>query len=136
VTGPNHWCGRGDSFTLTGREASGRVTEDVLERHAGGVVRKGGLEPPRYCYRQPLKLVRLPIPPLPLRREGGPRRPTSFNTRAKAGLPILPATAPASAAVAAVPAAAPRAAAAPAPRALREPSARAALAPPAGLVRR
>ena len=27
--------------------------------------RKGGLEPPRYCYRQPLKLVRLPIPPLP-----------------------------------------------------------------------
>jgi hypothetical protein len=22
-------------------------------------VRKGGLEPPRYCYRQPLKLVRL-----------------------------------------------------------------------------
>ena len=29
------------------------------------VVRKGGFEPPRYCYRQPLKLVRLPIPPLP-----------------------------------------------------------------------
>ena len=29
------------------------------------MVRKGGLEPPRYCYRQPLKLVRLPIPPLP-----------------------------------------------------------------------
>ena len=28
-------------------------------------MRKGGLEPPRYCYRQPLKLVRLPIPPLP-----------------------------------------------------------------------
>ena len=32
---------------------------------ASRVVRKGGLEPPRYCYRQPLKLVRLPIPPLP-----------------------------------------------------------------------
>ena len=31
----------------------------------GLMVRKGGLEPPRYCYRQPLKLVRLPIPPLP-----------------------------------------------------------------------
>ena len=29
------------------------------------MVRKGGLEPPRYCYRQPLKLVRLPVPPLP-----------------------------------------------------------------------
>ena len=23
------------------------------------VVRKGGLEPPRYCYRQPLKLVEI-----------------------------------------------------------------------------
>ena len=29
------------------------------------MVRKGGFEPPRYCYRQPLKLVRLPVPPLP-----------------------------------------------------------------------
>ncbi len=29
------------------------------------LVRKGGLEPPRSCDRQPLKLVRLPIPPLP-----------------------------------------------------------------------
>src|SRR5688572_15002199 len=38
------------------------------ERRPNRVVRKGGLEPPRYCYRQPLKLVRLPIPPLP--REG------------------------------------------------------------------
>ena len=38
------------------------------------MVRKGGLEPPRYCYRQPLKLVRLPIPPLPLRRDGAPVR--------------------------------------------------------------
>ena len=28
-------------------------------------MRKGGFEPPRYCYRQPLKLVRLPVPPLP-----------------------------------------------------------------------
>jgi membrane protease YdiL (CAAX protease family) len=35
------------------------------------VVRQRGLEPPRGCPRQPLKLVRLPIPPLPLgtRRE-------------------------------------------------------------------
>ena len=29
------------------------------------MVRKRGLEPPRPCGRQPLKLVRLPIPPLP-----------------------------------------------------------------------
>ena len=29
------------------------------------VVRKGGFEPPRSCERQPLKLVRLPVPPLP-----------------------------------------------------------------------
>ncbi len=32
-------------------------------------MRKGGLEPPRSCDRQPLKLVRLPIPPLPHKRE-------------------------------------------------------------------
>ena len=32
---------------------------------ASRMVRKKGLEPSRYCYRQPLKLVRLPIPPLP-----------------------------------------------------------------------
>ena len=31
------------------------------------MVRKGGFEPPRSCKRQPLKLVRLPIPPLPHR---------------------------------------------------------------------
>ncbi len=30
-------------------------------------MRQRGLEPPRYCYRQPLKLVRLPSPPLPHR---------------------------------------------------------------------
>jgi hypothetical protein len=29
------------------------------------LVRSSGFEPPRYCYRQPLKLVRLPIPPRP-----------------------------------------------------------------------
>ena len=28
-------------------------------------MRKRGFEPLRYCYRQPLKLVRLPVPPLP-----------------------------------------------------------------------
>ena len=28
-------------------------------------MRQRGFEPPRYCYRQPLKLVRLPVPPLP-----------------------------------------------------------------------
>ena len=33
------------------------------------LVRKRGFEPLRYCYRQPLKLVRLPVPPLP-RTEG------------------------------------------------------------------
>ena len=29
------------------------------------MVRQGRVELPRYFYRQPLKLVRLPIPPLP-----------------------------------------------------------------------
>ena len=33
------------------------------------MVRKGGLEPPRSCDRQPLKLVRLPVPPLPHERQ-------------------------------------------------------------------
>ena len=28
-------------------------------------MRSSGFEPPRYCYRQPLKLVRLPVPPRP-----------------------------------------------------------------------
>ena len=37
----------------------------VGELRASRMVRKKGLEPSRYCYRQPLKLVRLPIPPLP-----------------------------------------------------------------------
>ena len=32
---------------------------------SGEMVRKGGFEPPRSCERQPLKLVRLPVPPLP-----------------------------------------------------------------------
>src|SRR6187401_2668611 len=45
------------------------VSESSIEQSAFALrrrlVRKGGLEPPRYCYRQPLKLVRLPIPPLP-----------------------------------------------------------------------
>src|SRR5215469_1322629 len=33
------------------------------------MVRSSGFEPPRYCYRQPLKLVRLPVPPRPHRSE-------------------------------------------------------------------
>ena len=33
------------------------------------LVRKGGFEPPRSCERQPLKLVRLPVPPLPHKRQ-------------------------------------------------------------------
>jgi hypothetical protein len=32
--------------------------------HERRLVRKGGFEPPRSCERQPLKLVRLPVPPL------------------------------------------------------------------------
>ena len=43
------------------------------------MVRKGGLEPPRYCYRQPLKLVRLPIPPLP--RSGLATAQSGLKTR-------------------------------------------------------
>ena len=36
----------------------GPATSEPAQR-ASRVVRKGGLEPPRYCYRQPLKLVDL-----------------------------------------------------------------------------
>ena len=38
-------------------------------------MRKGGLEPPRSCDRQPLKLVRLPIPPLPQADDARERNP-------------------------------------------------------------
>src|SRR4029453_17522848 len=41
------------------------IVDNQRNRLNQRLVRKGGLEPPRYCYRQPLKLVRLPIPPLP-----------------------------------------------------------------------
>src|SRR5271155_743732 len=42
-------------------------------------VSEGGLEPPRPCGHQPLKLARLPIPPLRLARLGGsPRRKRSW----------------------------------------------------------
>jgi hypothetical protein len=34
------------------------------------MVRERGFEPPWYCYRQPLKLVRLPVPPLPHSPDG------------------------------------------------------------------
>ena len=45
-------------------------------------MRKGGLEPPRYCYRQPLKLVRLPIPPLPRAATGSCVRVRRKTSRA------------------------------------------------------
>jgi hypothetical protein len=40
------------------------VRQDLQKRR---MVRSSGFEPPRYCYRQPLKLVRLPVPPRPHR---------------------------------------------------------------------
>jgi hypothetical protein len=43
------------------------------------LVRKGGFEPPRCCHRQPLKLVRLPVPPLS--RFGGWSCPTVRRNR-------------------------------------------------------
>jgi hypothetical protein len=36
------------------------------------MVRPSGFEPPRYCYRQPLKLVRLPVPPRPRKNKYNP----------------------------------------------------------------
>ena len=48
-------------------------------------VSEGGLEPPRPCGHQPLKLARLPIPPL---RRGGERYPTAEAVR------VLPSPVP------------------------------------------
>src|SRR3990170_723719 len=70
-------------------------------------MRKGGLEPPRSCERQPLKLVRLPIPPLPLgwvarqyraaelRSIAGTRRASNQTTssRRRRTVPLRPALA-------------------------------------------
>jgi hypothetical protein len=51
------------------------------------LVRKGGFEPPRSCERQPLKLVRLPVPPL---SRGGERRPkAAVISPRRAALQIL-----------------------------------------------
>src|ERR1700733_6927130 len=52
------------------------------------LVRSSGFEPPRYCYRQPLKLVRLPVPPR--RHEEGKPVLENFSRRARA-LPVLAA---------------------------------------------
>jgi len=39
------------------------VVDNQRNRLNQKVVRKGGLEPPRYCYRQPLKTIRLECMP-------------------------------------------------------------------------
>src|SRR5205823_5912608 len=79
---------------------------EARETSEASEMRKGGLEPPRYCYRQPLKLVRLPIPPLPRagdlavgRPEGRPlqrrplqRRPLRHYFLAGAGAALLVGT--------------------------------------------
>jgi hypothetical protein len=53
-------------------------------------MRSSGFEPPRYCYRQPLKLVRLPVPPRPRRinpkRQGIPLSNSSKCTAARSPL--------------------------------------------------
>jgi hypothetical protein len=43
--------------------AQGKISSSEI------LVRPSGFEPPRYCYRQPLKLVRLPVPPRPHKSE-------------------------------------------------------------------
>ena len=66
---------KGEDCTASGIKSGSTVeSEHENAREIGRfrfLVRKGGLEPPRYCYRQPLKLVRLPsdlpVPPTNLR---------------------------------------------------------------------
>ena len=62
---------------------------EVTKDHCKLLVRKGGFEPPRPCGRQPLKLVRLPVPPLPLRRgtrDSDPIRPAASSTTDQFGI--------------------------------------------------
>ena len=49
-----------------------------------GVVRGGGLEPPQYCYRQDLNLVRLPISP-PAQKNSATRRALRNTLKVLAG---------------------------------------------------
>ena len=57
-----------------------------------GFVSEGGLEPPRPCGHQPLKLARLPIPPLRRDRPERPRRATTLAAarRRREPLPGVP----------------------------------------------
>jgi len=56
------------------------------------LVRKGGFEPPRSCERQPLKLVRLPVPPLS-GGEGSGKSRTPHWVRLKPDATLAPAKA-------------------------------------------
>ena len=72
------------------RSAYAKAPADNLRPDAlltGKRGRKGGLEPPRYCYRQPLKLVRLPIPPLP--RGGGRPKGRPYEILPASDGPVL-----------------------------------------------
>jgi hypothetical protein len=52
-------------FNVPGTHPCCRQNDQGVKKRR--MVRSSGFEPPRYCYRQPLKLVRLPVPPRPLR---------------------------------------------------------------------
>src|SRR5262249_7833819 len=60
------WPAMSEASVRTKAESNGLPRgRPARERRPNRVVRKGGFEPPRSCERQPLKLVRLPVPPLP-----------------------------------------------------------------------
>jgi hypothetical protein len=54
------------------------------------MVRKGGFEPPQSCDRQPLKLVRLPVPPLPRASKRELCRPLELPISPAARVPVVP----------------------------------------------
>src|SRR5262249_21498962 len=69
-------CGRAPGREARGEPSRARLVGQPRGGGRGGgggrwVVRQRGFEPPRGCPRQPLKLVRLPVPPLP--QSGGRR---------------------------------------------------------------
>jgi hypothetical protein len=54
------------------------------------LVRKGGFEPPQSCDRQPLKLVRLPVPPLPRASKRGLCRLLELPISPAVRVPVVP----------------------------------------------
>jgi hypothetical protein len=77
---PDHF-----EVTVAGAPPLNVLSPRLASRSRGLLVSEGGLEPPRPCGHQPLKLARLPIPPLRRGRQtiaASPRRPNRLGATA------------------------------------------------------